>query len=137
MTEVTGNIKALSPLGVRWRKIKQGSVVPNGSLVIMDDGSSMKYDFFIRKASGWFGKQAYINILKPANFRIHTQELRKVKLGEYYLPMIPAKEPEPPAITPEMMGIKAVLSHIWSRVATFVANDAGGTRLCRKAGKEN
>ena len=49
VTEVTGNIKALSPLGVRWRKIQAGSVVPNGSLVIMDDGSSMKYDFSLEK----------------------------------------------------------------------------------------
>ena len=50
--------------------------------------------------------------------------------------MIPAKEPEPPAITPEMMGIKAVLSHIWSRVATFVANDAGGRGFAERLAKK-
>jgi hypothetical protein len=136
VTEVTGNIKALSPLAVRWKIIRAGSVVPNGSLVVMDDGSSLKYDFFIRKASGWFGKQAYINIAKATNFRIHTQELRKIRLGEYYLPMIPAKEPDPPQTTPEMMGIKAVLAHIWNRVATFVANDPGGRGFAEKLAKK-
>lgn len=126
VTEVTGEIKALSPLAVRWRVIRAGSVVPNGSLVLMEAGSSMKYDFFIRRSSGWFGKQAYVNIVEPTNFRIHTGDLRKISLGEYYLPMIPQNEPTPPELTPEMVGIKAVLDHIWKRVASFVQNDAGG-----------
>ena len=136
VSEVTGVVRALTPLGVRWKMIKVGSIVPNGSFVLMDAGSSMKYDFFIRRASGWFGKQAYINIEVPTNFRINTRNLRKISLGEFYLPMIPTEPPPPTEVNPEMLGIKAILAHIWRRVASFVDNDQEGRGFADQLAKK-